>query len=155
MLGDAQSAWKEIEGMCDPSRHTPEVLEMEWSAHAMAKNWKDALRAAQRLIRLDPGVPSGWIHRSYALRRLPEKGLPHARQALLPAVERFPKEYVIPYNLACYAAQMGQLDEAWSWLQRAVQSAGGVEKVRRMAKADEDLEELWPRLGKLTGPAGA
>jgi hypothetical protein len=72
-------------------------------------------------------------------------GLPQAWELLRPAHDRFPDEFLIAYNLACYAAQMGRIDEAWEWLGRA--SANNRRAaVRALALRDDDLRELWPRL---------
>ena len=38
----------------------------------------------------------------------------------LPAAKRFPKVWLIPYNLACYCAQTGRLDECEEWLKKAM-----------------------------------
>jgi Flp pilus assembly protein TadD len=83
------------------------------------------------------------------LRRCPDGGLPQAWAALLPARERFPQEPVIPYNLACYAAQMNRLDEAFEWLRQAVTAAGKADPIRQMATQDPDLEALRHRLKEL------
>lgn len=34
--------------------------------------------------------------------------------------DRFPEGWTIPYNLACYCAQLGRLDECRKWLKKAV-----------------------------------
>jgi hypothetical protein len=49
------------------------------------------------------------------------------------------------FNLACYAAQMGKLEDAWLWLRRAAQ-IGGATRIRKMALRDPDLEGLWDKL---------
>ncbi len=66
-----------------------------------------------------------------------------------PAFEMFPKEDVIPYNLACYDAQSGRLDAAWDWLHKAIQVAGDVKKIKQRALADSDLQPLWQRIREL------
>jgi hypothetical protein len=48
---------------------------------------------------------------------------------------------VIPYNLACYACQMGQLATSRKWLQRALRSDKN-DAIRKMAIQDEDLKPL-------------
>ncbi|MBM3881864.1 MAG: tetratricopeptide repeat protein [Verrucomicrobia bacterium] len=146
MLGDARSALEEIARLTPTARTHPEVLEVEWSAHAEAKQWAEAFAAAERLVALAPERSTGWIHRSYALRRMPGGGLPRAWEALRPAFDRFPKQYLIPYNLACYAAQLGHLEEAWEWLQRSRGAAPKPELITRQALDDPDLEPLWARL---------
>ena len=68
---------------------------------------------------------------------------------LRPAFEKFPKETIIPYNLACYAAQMGRLDEAWEWLHKAMAAAESVNRIKQMALADPDLQPLLERIKDL------
>jgi len=128
------------------SRDRPEVLEFAWGLAAKLQDWLEAIRIADRLIQLAPRRAFGWIHRAYALRRSPAGGLDQAWAALRPSFDKFPRQLLIPYNLACYAAQMGRLDEAWEWLQRALALAKNPGAVRQMALADPDLEPLWPRL---------
>ena len=57
----------------------------------------------------------------------------------------FPDAGMVRYNLACYTAQLGQLDTAWHWLEEAI-ARDGVQVVRRMGLDDEDLRPLWDRL---------
>jgi hypothetical protein len=65
---------------------------------------------------------------------------------LLPVVDKFPKEYIIRYNLACYACQLGNLEEARHWLKKAIEMADPKE-VKLMALNDPDLKPLWKELG--------
>ena len=48
-----------------------------------------------------PDEPVGWIHRSYVLHE--QKRTREAWDLLLPAAKKFPEDFTIPYNLACYA----------------------------------------------------
>jgi hypothetical protein len=65
---------------------------------------------------------------------------------LLPAVDQFPEEPIIPFNLACYASQLNRLTEAWAWLEEAVKRSGNRQRMFAMAAADPDLEPLWDRI---------
>jgi Flp pilus assembly protein TadD len=94
------------------------------------------------LVGLYPERADGWLHRAYALRRATNGGLTRARESLLPAADQFPDEPVIPYNVACYAAQLGELDEARTWLRRAF-AVGRFETIQTMALSDADLTPLW------------
>ena len=123
----------------------PAVLEVRWLLCAHEKNWRDALAVAERELSSNPEDSSGWLHRAYALRRVDGGSLRQAREALVPASEKFPTEPVIFYNLACYECQLDKPDEARTWLQRAVK-AGSKEKIQKMALADEDLKPLWPEI---------
>jgi hypothetical protein len=106
------------------------------------------LQVARLLVQTAPKRPSGWLHQAYALRRAPDGSIAKAWEALLPAANRFPKQSIIPYNLACYAAQMQQLESARAWLRRAL-AIGDKEHLKALALADPDLEALWPEVRKL------
>jgi hypothetical protein len=57
------------------------------------------------------------------------------------AIVKFPRECLIPYNLACYCAQLGDLEEAKSWFVKAMEIEEMV--VKRMVVDDPDLKPLW------------
>jgi hypothetical protein len=145
-LGSPREGISEIREMSLAGREQPEVLELLWQLHAELNEWPESLVAAERLVEVAPEKSFGWVHRAYSLRRSPGGGLTAAWHALRPAADQFPKEWLIPYNLACYAAQMNRLDEAWSWLQRAMESAEDIEKIKAMGVVDEDLKPLWKRI---------
>ena len=67
-----------------------------------------------------------------------------AEALLLPALEHFPTESTIPYNLACYACVLGRVEEARRLLERAIEVSGdGGDKVKLAALDDPDLQRLW------------
>lgn len=147
LLDRPDYALEEFDRLSESCRQDAKVLERKWQTLAMTKDWTAACETAQRLIELHPDRSFGWIHRAYALRRMPGGGLEQAWDALLPVAPKFPKEFLIPYNLACYAACMGRLEAAWDWLQCAGRIAGW-RQVRRMALADEDLVALHEQVLK-------
>jgi hypothetical protein len=53
----------------------------------------------------------------------------------------FAKVWLIPYNLACYCAQLGHLDECQVWFKKAM--AIDEHTVKRAAIDDPDLKPLW------------
>jgi tetratricopeptide (TPR) repeat protein len=128
-LGNTLEATAELDRIPDELQNVPAVL------------------AARALLRTAPEIAAGWLHQSYALRRLPEGSLSAAWEALFPALERFPDETLVPYNLACYACQLGRLDEARGLLHRAMNSKR--QFVKQIALADADLEPLWGEIRKL------
>jgi hypothetical protein len=71
-----------------------------------------------------------------------------AWDALISVHEHFPEISTIPYNLACYACQLGQVATALTWLKRAMK-IGGRESIRKMALEDADLKTLWMQIKKL------
>ena len=141
-LGNAAEARAELDQIRPAQQDQADVLEVRWLIFAAEKHWAEALGAARALVKRAPKRASGWLHQAYALRRAPDGGVQPAWDALLPAFDNFPKEPTIAYNLACYACQMGKLDAARLWLQRAA-AIGGLENINRMALADADLEPLW------------
>lgn len=146
MLGDPESALAELRRMGPQARECACVRELEWGIHAERADWSQAAAVAAEVIRLAPDREFGWVHRAYALRRMPGGGLEQAWAALHPALELFPRSSTVPYNLACYAAQLGRLDQAWALFQRALKLAPRSKALICMALADADLQPIWPRI---------
>jgi tetratricopeptide (TPR) repeat protein len=147
-LGSVAEAKVELERIAPVLRQHPDVLEVRWLIHAQEKDWEEGLAVAEKLVEVAPQRSNGWLRRAYALRRAKRGGLQAAWDVLLPAVEKFPEEPIIPYNLSCYACQLGRLDQARQWLQGAVKGAGK-EKIKSMALNDDDLAPLWEEIKKL------
>jgi tetratricopeptide (TPR) repeat protein len=148
-LGNPFEAGEEIARISPEYLEHPDVLDLRWQICAAGRRWKPALEVADLLMQKAPENASAWLHRAYALRRVEGGGLAQAWDALFPAAERFPNEPVVPYNLACYAAQLGRLDEAWEWIHKAIKAAGNAEHIKTMALADPDLKPLWDRIREL------
>ena len=145
-LGSPREALFELEDVSPTMQSHPQVLDARWQVAAAMRDWDAALTSADRMLHQNPEDPTGWIHRSYALRRCRQGGLQQAWDALLPAHTRFPKISTIPYNMACYAAQMGRLGEAWDWFNRALEAAEDIASIKAMALDDEDLRQIWDRV---------
>jgi tetratricopeptide (TPR) repeat protein len=140
MLGNAREARLELGGVSPEAQMHPEALRVWYGLAAMEGLWSEAHTLAERLVKLQPASTDAWVWRAYALRRMPQGGLKQAWKALLPALEQFPREWIFPYNLSCYACQLGRLDEARAYYFKAL-SLGGTE-VRRMAMEDDDMLPL-------------
>lgn len=147
-LGCPDDALAELEAMSAKNQRHPDALEMQWLIQAEQKHWSAALTTATRLVQTAPERPAGWLHRAYAMRRVPEGGLQQAWDLLLPAFDKFPGESVIPYNLSCYACQLGELDESRKWFTLALQS-GKKDTLKHMALQDDDLRALWDEIRKM------
>jgi Flp pilus assembly protein TadD len=145
-LGNLVESKAELRHLSREHLDHPAVLELRWLIGAREQRWPECYELAEKLIQFAPENPSGWLHRAYALRRLPKGGgVEQAWTALLDAFERFPREATIAYNLSCYACQMRKLDDARLWLERAMQF-GDRERLRNLALADEDLRPLWDEI---------
>ena len=147
-LGNLAEAKAELAQIRPGQENHPNVLEARWAVCAEEGDWAEAVQIARALVAAAPDRASGWLHRAYALRRVPEGGLKAAWEALLPAFDKFPKEATISYNLSCYACQMGKLDAARVWIQRAM-VIGDKETIRQMALEDPDLEPLREEIRRM------
>lgn len=127
------------------SQERPDVLEVRWQICIRKQEWASSLEMAERLLKIAPGHPAGWICRAYTLRRISGGGLEAAQSCLLEGHARCPQEPVIAFNLACYAAQLGDLPGARGWLAKAC-VLGHAPAIKKMALNDPDLEALWPEL---------
>ena len=144
-LGLPAEAEVELSQLSPDAKSHPLVLQALWQLHAHQRNWGLAHTIAESLVQVFPQDVNGWVHRAYATRRMNGGGLQAAWDALRPAVELFPDETIIPYNLACYACQLGKSDAARHWLGRALEIAGKQrvrESLKAMALADADLAPL-------------
>ncbi len=139
-LGDWQSANDELESIAPQLRAHPDVLKLRFGVYSAAKHWELALVVAESLAKHLPGEPEGWIHRSFALHEM--RRTKEAQALLLPAATLFPDHWLIAYNLACYASQLGQLEDARHFLERAF-SLGDAKQVKLMALDDADLSPLF------------
>jgi hypothetical protein len=105
------------------------------------KNWPAARAVAVRYQARSPdqrrGVDSTRLH--HPPRAKPGRGGTSSK----PRAPCSPNESVIPYNLACYACQSGDLDRARTLLQEA---PNWTPKPCAFAAEDEDLRALWPEL---------
>ena len=137
-LGDHLAADEELEQITPEFRADPRVLEVRLQIYWAAKKWEACVEIAGALVRLKPGNEYGWIGRSFALHEL--KRTEEAYDLLLPANDKFLKNWTVPYNLACYCAQLNRLDEAQIWFKKAL--AINEHIVKREAIDDPDLKPL-------------
>jgi tetratricopeptide (TPR) repeat protein len=132
-----QEAVEELEELPESSKELPPVLVVWLEVYQHWQKWAEAESIATRLLEIEPDEPDWLLALAYATRR--NRGLAFAHEILLPAGEKFPNCGTIQFNLACYAAQLGQLDEARQHLRRAMQLD---EMFAAMAKTDPDLEPI-------------
>lgn len=145
-LGNLAEANGELEKIPAKLRTHPDVLEVRWQIGARAGQWEACLRLARAMVKRAPEQSSGWIGLAFALHEL--KMTQEAWDSLLGVAAKFPQEPTIPYNLACYGAQLGRLWEAERWLKQAFQ-VGEPKVLKPFALADPDLKPLWERIAEL------
>ena len=137
-LGMLQDAWDALEEIPAEERHLPAVLQVRLEIYCRMEKYEGMATIAEHLTKVIPEDSQNWISLAYAQRRYLD--LQTAEKTLLEAQERFPEEATIPFNLACYACQLGGLDEAREELAKAV----GMEPAfKKTALEDEDLKAIW------------
>lgn len=139
-LGNHREAGEELSRVRPDLHDHPAVLLLRWNVDAMARKWEACVQLARTLTEVAPEQDQGWINLGNSLYfsgRTQE-----AYDCVKPLLVRFPKNPALVYNLACYACQLGNLEEAKVWLERAFTLDPSMQ-LKRAAKEDPDLEPLW------------
>jgi tetratricopeptide (TPR) repeat protein len=136
-LGLYQEAVEELEDLPEATRDDLPVLATWLQVYQSWGKWSEASAVAERLIQKDPDVADWYIALGFAIRRA--QSLAAAEVILSAALQKFPQNATIHFNLACYYAQLGDLGKARLYLQRATAFD---ENFRKLALTDPDLRPL-------------
>ena len=131
----------ELEKIDPLNRAAPEVLAVRLEIYRGLEKWELMAQIAKKLADFQADQIQWIVSAAYAIRRA--ESIEAAREILLNAHPRFPGEAIIPYNLACYQAQLGDLRSAKDYLAQAFQINA---KWRLAALDDVDLQPLWETL---------
>jgi predicted Zn-dependent protease len=129
------------EAASQPAFH-PNILLARWEIAVRAKDWSAASGIAKAVMAALPSEPLGWIYHGFAQHQLGQSQ--EARQTLLAAARKFPNDWRIAFNIACYTAQLGDAAGAWNWLDRAMELGDGA-ALKQLAVADPNLKPLWEK----------
>src|SRR6266550_2384330 len=138
MYLEADAELDEIEPFC---RAAPEVLAVRLEIYAGLKKWELMQQIAKRLKEFQPNNIQWTISLAYATRRA--YSIDVAMEILIDAEAKFPREAAIPYNLACYYCQLGEMEKAKRYLKEAFEIDLNW---RKAALDDEDLRPFWDSL---------
>jgi len=147
-LGNYAEADAELKNIAAPLRMHPQVLAGRYEIYARSKRWELAAEVAEMLVEAFAHDAGTWVSLAYAVRRKAGGGIPQARKILTKAQSLFPKETLIPYNLACYDCQLGDEPAALQWLKQAI-TLSTKKEIKQMALKDADLKPLWGQIGGL------
>ena len=139
-LGNWQEANEELENISPPQRAHPDVLQIRCKIYDAAGKFEYVAEVANALCTMLPDSAFGPLHLAHALRKLDRTS--EARDALLPIADKFPREWRIAYELACYCCKLGERKDALRWLEQAIDVAGKLD-IRLKALDEPDLEPLW------------
>lgn len=143
LLGRADEAARALDEVPGVHQHAVATLALRCQVFLDTGECVLAAAIARRLTVAEPGEPQHWISLAFAVRRC--ESVAAAREILLEALPRFPLCATIPYNLACYAAQLGEFAEARRYLDQAI---GLDPDFRGIARQDADFEPLWLHEGR-------
>jgi predicted Zn-dependent protease len=142
-LGNPHEALAELASLAPEFLDHPQVLEVKWQIFARTESWDKSLPIAEAFCQAAPGLPQGWLHQAVSLYRL--NRTQDAWNLLLPMATKFPRSWIIAYDLACYACQLDRVDEGRQWLRKAFR-LGDPKEIKLLALADPDLKSLWPEI---------
>lgn len=134
---------EELDSIEPQMRAHPSVLKLRYGVYVAAKKWDLALEIASCLHRELPSDPFGSTQQAIALHKLGRTA--EAKRLSLEAVARFPDEWPLTYNLACFCVGLGELEEAKGWLKQALDANG--DELKLQALNDPDLAPVWSSPG--------
>lgn len=137
-LDMAEEAWEELNAVPSEEHTQPEYLQVRVQLLMRGESWEEALAASQKLTKALPHSSAGFIHAAYCLHELGHTT--EARQMLLDGPPALLKEPTYYYNLGCYQAILGDLDDAKRLVKRSFELD---QRLVEVARKDEDLKALW------------
>jgi Flp pilus assembly protein TadD len=137
-LGMAEEAWAELEAIDARHRTLLEVLKLRLEVCRAMGKWELMAEIANHLHKAEPEDPGHPIDLAFAIRRA--HGEDEAAAVLEQARLSFPKEAILPYNLACYRAVRGRVAEAKQLLAEAFTLDASL---RITSLDDPDLVGVW------------
>ncbi len=136
-----EEALREINALSPEDQDREEVLQMRLFIFMRGRCWESALEVCGRLRATVPDGTTGYIHGAFCLHEMGRTG--EARELLLSGPASLQREPTYHYNLGCYDAVLGRLDEAVSHLETSFQMD---QKFREIAQYDPDLKPVKDHL---------
>jgi tetratricopeptide (TPR) repeat protein len=137
-LGMFLEANTELDKIDPFNRAAPEVLALRIAIYRGLEKWELMQEIAKRLADFQPDNIQWTISLAYATRRA--ETIQAAKEILLSAESKFPKEASIKYNLACYYCQSRDVQNAKRYLKKAFEIDSNW---RVAALEDADLQPIW------------
>ena len=130
-------ALQELDSLPHQDQRREEAVQMRLFITMRARRWPDALALCERIRASTPDSPTGYIHGAFCLHELGRTR--EARQLLMEGPPSLNDEATYHYNLGCYNAVLGNLEEATRHLEVSFEMD---EKFRHVAKHDPDLKSV-------------
>jgi predicted Zn-dependent protease len=136
-LGLPELALSELDLLPEEVQTTTIAMEARLAVLMQAKRWKSALPVGRELCRIAPEKTSGFIHAAFCLHELGQSR--EARELLVSGPPSLKAEATYHYNLACYEAALGNIDQARAHLKV---SFAMDKSLKDYARTDPDLKSL-------------
>ena len=132
-----EEALVELDELPAEEQEREEVLQMRLFILLRGRIWEPALEVCAQLRETFPEGSTGYIHGAFCLHELGRTA--EAKELLLSGPPSLASEATYFYNLGCYDAVLGNLEEASKHLRTSFQMD---DKVRTIAKYDPDLKSV-------------
>jgi Tfp pilus assembly protein PilF len=137
-LGMPMDAHEELDAIPPERKAEPLVLRARAFIYHQTHDWEALRDVSAFLVSILPEDSQHWIWLGYAARRC--QSINDAEVILLDALARHPREPMLHFNLACYAAQTERVALARERLAEAIRLDPTITK---LAVDDPDLQPLW------------
>jgi predicted Zn-dependent protease len=140
-LGMFEDALAELDQLDADQQDRFETLRVRVEVALHQRDWRRALQLSLRACKLHPDESAGFIHAAFCLHELGYTQ--EAKQTLLDGPEKLQDEAVYHYNLGCYDAVLGNLDQAKAYLRTSFRLN---KALKELAKSDPDLKRIRDEL---------
>jgi predicted Zn-dependent protease len=127
-------AMREIESLPRNVRDGQHAAELELAAEMMRKHWNRGVDLARLLCRLQPSKKAYYLHAAFCLHETGDTLA--AKSFLMSGPKSLMKDALFHYNMGCYSAVLGDVEEAQRHLRQAFELDASL---RETAKTDKDL----------------
>ncbi len=136
-LGMFRESLAELDAIPARWQKRPEVLHLRLHHQMRRQRWGHALRISQMLCRAAPDCGTGFLHAGFCLHRLGRTE--EAKNLLAMGPVALLKDPVYYYNMGCYDALLGNVEQAAKHLKISFRMDSSF---REIARHDPDLEVL-------------
>jgi Flp pilus assembly protein TadD len=136
-LDMTRESMTELNAISEQYQDRAEVLQIRLHNLMRHKRWPQALHVSRKLCRIAPECCTGFLHASFCLHELGKTA--EAKKLLLKGPPLLLKEPIYYYNMGCYEALLGNVDDAQLHLKTSFEMDSAF---REMAKKDPDLKAL-------------
>ena len=132
-----EEAIRELDSLPAEDRQREPALQLRLFVVMRSRQWQRALDVCEAMRSATPEIVTGYIHGAFCLHEMGRTA--EARKLLLAAPSHLRKEPTYHYNLGCYAAVLGELEEARHHLTASFELD---KKFRDIALQDPDLRSV-------------